>query len=139
MAFFLSFNVLASDFVSVKEKKAILFEGPSEATKKKLIVTEGYPLFVLVTLKEWLKVKDHKGEISWIKTNDTGPERTVMTLRFGVPLYKEASSSSNRVADVEDSIVLKLSSTLVTDGWANVKSELNDLNGFVSAKDIWGI
>jgi SH3-like domain-containing protein len=60
-------------------------------------------------------------------------------LRFGVPLYKEASSSSNRVADVEDSIVLKLSSTLVTDGWANVKSELNDLNGFVSAKDIWGI
>jgi SH3-like domain-containing protein len=139
LAFFLSFNVLASDFVSVKVKKAILFEGPSEATKKKLIVTEGYPLFVLVTLKEWLKVKDHKGEISWIKTNDTGPERTVMTLRFGVPLYKEASSSSNRVADVEDSIVLKLSSTLVTDGWANVKSELNDLNGFVSAKDIWGI
>ena len=139
LPFFLSFNVLASDFVSVKVKKAILFDGPSEATKKKLIITEGYPLLVLVTLKEWLKVKDHKSKISWIKTNDTSPERTVMTLRLGVPIYKKASSTSNRVADVEDSVVLKLSSTLVTDGWANVKSELNDLSGFVSANDIWGI
>jgi SH3-like domain-containing protein len=62
-----------------------------------------------------------------------------MTLRLGVPIYKEASSSSNKVADVEDSVVLKLLSTLVTDGWVNVNSELNDLNGFVSANDIWGI
>ena len=70
---------------------------------------------------------------------DTSPERTVMTLRFGVPIYNEASSSSNKIADVEDRVVLKLSSSLVTDGWVNVKSDLSDLNGFVSANDIWGI
>ena len=139
MCFFLSHNSLASDFVSVKAKKTILFEGPSEATKKKFIITEGYPLLVVVKLKEWLKVKDHKGKINWIKALDTSPERTVMTLRFGVPIYNEASSSSNKIADVEDRVVLKLSSSLVTDGWVNVKSDLSDLNGFVSANDIWGI
>jgi|TARA_B110000971_G_scaffold143830_1_gene146965 SH3-like domain-containing protein len=135
----MSHNSLASDFVSVKAKKAILYEGPSKATKKELIITEGYPLLVMVKLKEWLKVKDHVGKINWIRTADTSPERTIMTLRLGVPIYKEASSSSNKVADVEDSVVLKLLSTLVTDGWVNVNSELNDLNGFVSANDIWGI
>jgi SH3-like domain-containing protein len=62
-----------------------------------------------------------------------------MTIRLGVPIYNEASSSSNRVADVEDRVVLKLSSPLVTDGWVNVISELNDLKGFVSANDIWGV
>jgi len=139
LCFFLSHNALASDFVSIKAKKAILYEGPSEATKKKLIITEGYPLFVIVKLKEWLKVKDHEGKINWIRTADTSTERTVMTLKLRVPIYNEASSSSNKLADVEDRVVLRLSSSLVTDGWANVRSDLNDLNGFVSANDIWGI
>ena len=139
LCFLLSYNALAADFVSVKEKKAILHEGPSEATKKKLIITEGYPLLVMVKLKEWLKVKDHEGKINWIKTANTTTKRTVMTIRLGVPIYNEASSSSNRVADVEDRVVLKLSSPLVTDGWVNVISELNDLKGFVSANDIWGV
>ena len=138
LCFFLSHNALAENFVSVKAKKAILYEGPSEATKKELIITEGYPLMVMVTLKEWLKVKDHKGKINWIKVKDTTSERTIMTLRLGVPIYNEASSSSKRLADVEEKVVLKLSSSLVTDGWANVKSELNDLSGFVSVNDIWG-
>ncbi|MDC0423134.1 SH3 domain-containing protein [Methylophilaceae bacterium] len=139
LCFFISHNVLATDFVSVKEKKAILYEGPSEATKKKLIITEGYPLLVIVKLKEWLKVRDHEGKINWIKKADTSTKRTVMTIRVGVPIYNEASSNSNRLADVEDRVVLKLSSPLVTDGWANVKSELNDLKGFVSSNDIWGV
>ncbi len=42
-------------------------------------------------------------------------------------------------ADVDEMVILKLSSSLVTDGWVSVKSELNDLSGFVSVNDIWGI
>ena len=137
--FFLSHYALASEFVSVKAKKAILYEGPSEATKKELIITEGYPLLVIVRLKEWLKVKDHEGKINWIREADISLERTVITLRSEVPIYNEASSNSNRLANVEDMVVLKLTSSLVTDGWADVKSELNDINGFVPANDIWGI
>lgn len=139
LCFSLSYNALAVDFVSVKAKKAILYEGPSKATKKELIITEGYPLLVMVKLKEWLKVKDHVGQINWIRTADTSPERFVMTIRLGVPIYNQASSSSNKLADVDDKVTLKLSSPLVTDGWVNVKSEPNELNGFVSANDIWGI
>ena len=139
LCFLFSQHALASDFVSVKAKKAILYEGPSEATKKKLIITEGYPLLVMVRLKEWLKVKDHEGKINWIREVDISPERTVMTLKSGVTLYVKASLNSNKLAEIDGMVVLKLSSSLVTDGWADVKSEPNDLNGFVSAINIWGI
>ena len=53
-----------ADFISVKAKQAVLFEGPSNTTEKMFIVTEGYPLEVLVSLKDWKKVKDHNGKIS---------------------------------------------------------------------------
>ena len=139
LCFFLAHNAIAENFVSVKAKKAILYEGPSEATKKELIITEGYPLLVMVTLKEWLKVKDHKDKINWIKADDTTSERTIMTLRLGVPIFNKASLTSNRLADVDEMVILKLSSSLVTNGWVSVKSELNDLSGFVSVNDIWGI
>ena len=48
---FFSSNVFA-EFLSVKTKSLILFEGPSSSTKKKFIVTEGYPLKVVVSLKD---------------------------------------------------------------------------------------
>ena len=62
-----------------------------------------------------------------------------MTLKSGVTLYVKASLNSNKLAEIDGMVVLKLSSSLVTDGWADVKSEPNDLNGFVSAINIWGI
>ena len=45
-----------ADFISVKAKQAVLFEGPSNTTEKMFIVTEGYPLEVLVSIKDWKKV-----------------------------------------------------------------------------------
>ena len=55
----------------MKAKQAVLFEGPSKTTEKMFIVTEGYPLEVLVSLKDWKKVKDHNGKISWIESKNT--------------------------------------------------------------------
>jgi SH3 domain protein len=59
-----------ADFMSVNADQAFLHEAPSDSTKKSFIVTKGYPLEVVVSLKEWKKVKDHEGLINWIKTSD---------------------------------------------------------------------
>ena len=67
-------------------KQAVLFEGPSKTTEKIYIVTEGYPLEVLVSLKDWKKVKDHNGKISWIESKNIHNERTVLP----VPNYQQA-------------------------------------------------
>ena len=46
--------------MSVNADQAFLHEAPSGSTKKSYIVTKGYPLEVIVSLKEWKKVNEFK-------------------------------------------------------------------------------
>ncbi len=135
---FFCFNVSA-EFLSVKTKNSILFEGPSSSTKKKFIVTEGYPLKVLVSLKDWKKVEDHLGKISWVRTKDLNRERTVMTLKSEVTIYNKPSINQSKLAYVDEFVVLNLVSPIVTDGWIKVKSTTVGLEGFIKVEEVWGI
>ena len=99
-----SFFVQA-DFISVKAKQAVLFEGPSNTTEKIFIVTEGYPLEVLVSLKDWKKVKDHNGKISWIESKFTHIERTVLILKDDTVIFNQANDKSNKLANVDKFVV----------------------------------
>ena len=135
---FFCFNVSA-EFLSVKTKNSILFEGPSSSTKKKFIVTEGYPLKVIVSLKDWKKVEDHLGKISWVRTKDLDRERTVMTLKSEVTIYNKPSINQSKLAYVDEFVVLNLVSPIVTDGWIKVKSTTVGLEGFIKVEEVWGI
>ena len=135
---FFCFNVSA-EFLSVKTKNSILFEGPSSSTKKKFIVTEGYPLKVLVSLKDWKKVEDHLGKIRWVRTKDLDRERTVMTLKSEVTIYNKPSINQSKLAYVDEFVVLNLISPIVTDGWIKVKSSTVGLEGFIKVEEVWGI
>ena len=135
---FFSGSVFA-DFISVKTKKALLYEGPSASTKKLYIVTEGYPLEIMVNLKDWKKVKDHTGNISWIQSNFADKNRTVMTIKGSVNLYHKASLQSSKLGQISKFVILNLNSTLVTDGWVNVQSQLEGLSGFVRLDKVWGL
>ena len=135
---FFCFNVSA-EFLSVKTKNSILFEGPSSSTKKKFIVTEGYPLKVLVSLKDWKKVEDHLGKISWVRTKDLNRERTVMTLKSEATIYNKPSINQSKLAYVDEFVVLNLVSPIVTDGWIKVKSTTVGLEGFIKVEEVWGI
>ena len=103
------------------------------------IVTESYPLRVLVKLKDWIKVKDHKDKISWIKYEDTSRERKVLTLKKNVILFYERSYSSVKLADIDENVALKLLSPLNTDGWIQVKTLSQNIEGYIRAEDVWGI
>jgi SH3-like domain-containing protein len=133
-----SSNVFA-EFFSVKNKSLILFEGPSSSTKKKFIVTEGYPLKIIVSLKDWKKVEDHLGKISWAQTKGLDKERTIMTLRSLVTIYNKPSKNGAKLAYVDNFIALNLLSPNVTDGWVKVKSLSVGVEGFIRAEEVWGL
>ena len=135
---FASFFVQA-DFISVKSKQAILFEGPSNTTEKMFIVTEGYPLEVLVNLKDWKKVKDHNGKISWIEAKNTQDERTVLILKENTVIFNQANDKSHKLANVEKFVVLKLNSAMLIGEWAQVKTQIEGLVGFVNSTEVWGL
>ena len=127
-----------ADFISVNVKQSILFEGPS-TTEKMYIVTEGYPLEVLVSLKDWKKVKDHNGKISWIESKHTHNERTVLITKDDVVIFNQANEKSHKLANVEKFVVLKLNSTMLVGNWAQVKTQIEGLIGLVNAREVWGL
>tara|TARA_B100000035_G_scaffold210907_1_gene180591 strand:+ start:56436 stop:56897 length:462 start_codon:yes stop_codon:yes gene_type:complete len=131
--------VFSAEFIAVKAEKSILYEGPSESTSKEFIVTESYPLRVLVKLKDWVKIRDHEGKISWIKLKETTKERTVLTLKNNVILFYKPSYSSVKLADISENVALKLVSPLSTDGWIEVKTLSQNIQGYVQVQDVWGI
>ena len=130
---------MQADFISVKTKQAVLFEGPSNTTEKMFIVTEGYPLKVLVSLKDWKKVKDHNGKISWIEAKNIQYERTVLILNNDAVIFNQANEKSHKLANVEKSVVLKLNSNLLIGEWAEVKTQIEGLVGFIHSREVWGL
>jgi len=116
-----------------------LFEGPSSSTKKKFIVTEGYPLKVVVSLKDWKKVEDHLGKISWAQVKGLDRERTVVTLKSKSVIYNKPNKSEAKLAYVSQLVILNLLSPLVTDGWIKVKSRSVGVQGYIKAEEVWGI
>ena len=135
---FFSPNVFA-EFLSVKTKSLILFEGPSSSTKKKFIVTEGYPLKVIVSLKDWKKVEDHLGKVSWVEGKSLDQERTVITLKSQAIIYNKPNKNEAKLAYIGELVVLNLLSTIITDGWIKVKSSSVGVQGFMKAEEVWGI
>ena len=128
-----------ADFMSVNADQAFLHEAPSDSTKKSYIVTRGYPLEVIVSLKEWKKVKDHEGLINWIKTSDLSSKRTVLNLKGDNSIYLEPSSASPILAKVNDNVTLELLDVNKIDAWVKVYSKVGDIEGFINASDLWGI
>ena len=128
-----------ADFISVKIKQAVLFEGPSKTTEKMYIVTEGYPLEVLVSLKDWKKVKDHNGKISWIESKNIHNERTLLITKDDTVIFNQANEKSHKLANVDKFVVLKLNSPILVGNWAQVKTQIEGLIGFVNAREVWGL
>ena len=131
-------NVFA-EFLSVKTKSLILFEGPSSSTKKKFIVTEGYPLKVIVSLKDWKKVEDHLGKISWAQVKGLDQDRTVITLKSQAIIYNNPNKGAAKLAYIDKLVALNLLSSIVTDGWIKVKSTSVGVQGFIKIEEVWGI
>ena len=131
--------LVQADFISVKVKQAVLFEGPSKTTEKMYIVTEGYPLEVLVSLKDWKKVKDHQGKISLVESKNTHNERTVLITKDDTVIFNQANEKSHKLANVDKFVVLKLNSPILVGNWAQVKTQIEGLIGFVNSRDVWGL
>ena len=62
----MSFSASALDFRSVAVPKAVLYDAPSSAATKVLLLSQQYPVEIVVNLGDWLKVRDAEGGLNWI-------------------------------------------------------------------------
>ncbi|MEY3028000.1 MAG: hypothetical protein RIQ77_83, partial [Pseudomonadota bacterium] len=129
---------LSAEYLSVGVDQAFLHEAPSDSTKKTFIVTKGYPLEVLVSLKEWKKVKDHQGAINWIASNQLSSKKMVLNFKANNLIHLEPNDSSPTLAFVSENVVLEIVDNKRIDNWIKVYSKSTEVEGFISIENLWG-
>lgn len=130
-------SALALEFRSVAVPKAILYDAPSSAAKRVLLLSQYYPVEVVVNLGDWLKVRDAKGGISWIEAKQLSSKRMVMVTANNAEIRQAADAASSLVATLEKDVVLEVVDGKLNNGWLKVKHR-DGLTGFILISSTWG-
>lgn len=128
----------AAEFRAATEEAVILYDAPSVQSQKRFIVSQGYPLEVIVVLQGWVKVRDASGALNWVEANKvTAKQRTVM-VKASVAQIRIAADENSPVAfSAQQNVVMELSET-VAGGWLKVRHR-DGATGFVRATQVWGV
>lgn len=131
-----STNAAALEFRSVTEPAAILYDAPSTKAQKLFILSQGYPVEVIVRLEAWTKVRDDTGEFAWLENSHLSERRTVMVKVASAEARQAANENSPVVFTAEKNVFLDLVEIAV--GWAKVRHG-DGATGFVKVSHLWGL
>ena len=131
-----SANVAALDFRSVTDPAAILYDAPSTKAQKLFILSQGYPVEVIVKLEGWSKIRDDTGDFAWIENSHLSERHTVMVKVAGAEARQAANENSPVVFTAEKSVYLELVDMAA--GWAKVRHN-DGVTGFIKVSQLWGL
>lgn len=127
----------ALEFKSVSAPKAILYDAPSSSAKKVLLLSQYYPVEIIVNLGDWLKVRDAEGSINWVETKQLSDKRTVMITINQAEIRQTADASASLVATLEKGVLLEVVDTKPNNGWLKVRHR-DGATGFILVSSTWG-
>jgi SH3-like domain-containing protein len=127
----------ALEFKTVAVPKAVLYDAPSAAAKKVRLLSQYYPVEVIVNLGDWLKVRDARGGISWIEAKHLSAKRMVMVTANNAELRQSADAASPVLATLEKDVALEVAEDNLSNGWLKVKHR-DGLTGFILISSTWG-
>lgn len=130
-------TALALEFKSVSATKAILYDAPSGSAKKVLLLSQNYPVEIIVNLGDWLKVRDAKGSISWVEARQLSSKRTVMVTVNNAEIRSAADAASVLLATLEKDVVMELADPKPVNGWLKVKHR-DGVTGYIPIASVWG-
>jgi SH3-like domain-containing protein len=126
----------AADYVSVGEDGAILYDAPSLKAKKLFVVSRYMPFEQVVTLDNWVKVRDRSGGLYWVEKRVLGGKRYVVALPPLLDVRAEPDSGAQRLFQVRQDVALeRIESTGA--GWIKVR-HLDGETGYVRSVEVWG-
>jgi SH3-like domain-containing protein len=133
---FASESAVALEFRSVTEPAAILYDAPSTKAQKLFLLSQGYPVEVVVKLEGWTKVRDDTGDFAWIENSHLSERHTVMVKVAGAEARLAANENSQVVFTAEKGVFLELVEMAV--GWAKVR-HTDGATGFIKVSHLWGL
>jgi SH3-like domain-containing protein len=126
----------AVDYVSVSESSAILYDAPSIKAKKLFVVNRYMPFEQVVTLDNWVKVRDRSGGLYWVEKRVLSNKRYVFALLPLVDVRAEPDFGAARLFQVRQQIALERLESTGT-GWIKVRHQDGNV-GYVRSTEVWG-
>ncbi|MDP1766345.1 MAG: SH3 domain-containing protein [Methylotenera sp.] len=130
-------SAFALDFRSVSVPKAVLYDAPSNAAKKVLLLSQNYPVEVVVNLGDWLKVRDAQGGLNWVEAKQLSSKNFVIVTVNNAEVRQTADASSNLVATIEKNVMLEVADVKLSNGWLKVKHR-DGATGYILISSTWG-
>ena len=131
-----AFGARASDFRTVEEPAAVLYDAPSRAATRLFVVSRHYPLEVIVNLDAWVKVRDHTGALAWIEAKAFGPKRMVLVTGASAEARTRPEEAAPLAFVAAQNVALELVEVAPA-GWLRVRAA-DGADGYVRASQVWG-
>lgn len=126
----------AVDYVSVGESSAILYDAPSLKAEKLFVVNRYMPFEQIVTLDNWVKVRDRSGAMYWVEKRVLSSKRYVFALPPLLDVRAEPDLGAARLFQVRQQVALERLESTAT-GWVKVRHQDADV-GYVRSAEVWG-
>ncbi|MFN5445942.1 MAG: SH3 domain-containing protein [bacterium] len=131
-----SSHALAADFKSVGPGPAIMYDAPTQKSRKLHIAPVGMPVEIVFANGDWVRVRDAVGELSWMENRSLTPLRTVIVEVTQANIRASAADSAAVVFNAAKGVVLELAEPPAS-GWIKVKHRDGD-TGYLRAIEVWG-
>lgn len=131
----LSSGIAAAEFRSVAEPAAVLYDAPSGKARKLYVVSQGYPVEIVVVVEGWSKVRDVNGELTWVESKLLSDKRTVMVRTPLAQVRAAADDNAPVVFQAQQHVLLDLLE--VAGGWLRVRHSDGE-SGYVRVAQVWG-
>ena len=126
----------AIEFRSLTEA-AIVYDTPSTEGRRLFILRPGTPVEIVVTLDQWIKVREPSGSLSWIERRVLAKRRTLLVTAERAAIRREARDDAALSFEAARNVVVELIEA-PTLGWARVR-HADGLEGYIRASDVWGL
>jgi SH3-like domain-containing protein len=131
-------SATAADFRAVVEEAAVLYDAPSAQSKKLFVVSQGYPLEVIVVVEGWIKVRDANGGLSWVDAKQVSAKVRTVMVKAPVAQIRQAADDNAPVAfQAQQNVLLDLTE-VAAGGWLRVRHR-DGVSGFIRVGQVWGI
>jgi SH3 domain protein len=129
-------SAYAADYVSVADNAAVLYDAPSLKAKKIFVASRYLPLEQVVSLNNWVKVRDSSGGMAWIERRALSGKRFVVVTTAVAALRQTPEEKAAVLVQAKQQVVLEWLEHTGT-GWVKVR-HLDGATGYVKTAEVWG-
>jgi SH3-like domain-containing protein len=132
-----SLPISAAEFRSIAESGTVMYDAPSVKSKKLFAASRAYPVEIVVSIDNWVKVRDATGELAWVEKKTLSDRRTVVITAPVAEIRQAASDQSGVAFQAQQGVVLEVAENPAA-GRVKVR-HADGVTGYVRVAQVWGI